>query len=60
LRCALRFYDAQQLAFGDFRTSSTVHPSSDKIDFIKVYFDFQNTLCVSIEFGSYATRNMFP
>ena len=29
------------------------------LDFIKVHFDFQNTLCILTEFGSHATRNMF-
>jgi hypothetical protein len=30
------------------------------VDFIKVQFDFQRTLCVSIAFGSCAARNTFP
>jgi len=30
------------------------------VDLIKIYFDFRNAFCVSIEFGSYAARNMFP
>ena len=30
------------------------------LDLIKIYFDFRNAFCVSIEFGSYAARNMFP
>jgi hypothetical protein len=30
------------------------------IDLIKIYFDFWNAFCVSVEFGSYAARNMFP
>jgi hypothetical protein len=30
------------------------------LDLIKIYFDFRNDFCVSIEFGSYAARNMFP
>ena len=29
-------------------------------DLIKIYFDFWNAFCVSVEFGSYAARNMFP
>jgi hypothetical protein len=29
-------------------------------DLIKIYFDFRNDFCVSVEFGSYAARNMFP
>jgi hypothetical protein len=32
----------------------------DEVDLIKIYFDFRNAFCVSIEFGSYAARNMFP
>ncbi len=35
-------------------------PSRASLDLIKIYFDFRNAFCVSIEFGSYATRNMFP
>ena len=30
------------------------------LDLIKIYFDFRNDFCVSVEFGSYAARNMFP
>ena len=30
------------------------------LDFIKICFDFRTAFCVSIEFGSYAARNMFP
>jgi len=30
------------------------------VDLIKIYFDFRNDFCVSVEFGSYAARNMFP
>ena len=30
------------------------------VDLIKIYFDFWNAFCVSVEFGSYAARNMFP
>ena len=29
------------------------------LDLIKIYFDFWNAFCVSVEFGSYAARNMF-
>ena len=30
------------------------------VDLIKIYFDFWNAFCVSVEFGSCAARNMFP
>ena len=33
---------------------------TSSIDLIKIYFDFRNDFCVSVEFGSYAARNMFP
>ena len=33
---------------------------SDVVDLIKIYFDFRNDFCVSVEFGSYAARTMFP
>jgi|GEM_PF-6262832 len=42
------------------RESIFVHGTSGIVDLIKIYFDFRNAFCVSIEFGSYAARNMFP
>jgi len=44
-----------------WRPDPTFYPSPRMaIDLIKIYFDFRNDFCVSVEFGSYAARNMFP
>ena len=32
----------------------------ERLDFIKIRFDFWTAFCVSAKFGSYAARNMFP
>ena len=38
----------------------TEEERKESLDLIKIYFDFRNDFCVSVEFGSYAARNMFP
>ena len=45
-------------AMHGFSRSGSV--ASAPLDLIKIYFDFRTAFCVSIEFGSYAARNMFP
>ena len=48
---------------GAYRTRTVLRilrQSYRSLDLIKIYFDFRNAFCVSIEFGSYAARNMFP
>ena len=42
------------------RLQALGNDDSVAVDLIKIYFDFWNAFCVSVEFGSYAARNMFP
>ena len=49
-------FDLRHIHLALHSNTLALHP----IDLIKIYFDFRNAFCVSIEFGSYAARNMFP
>ena len=46
---------------GRIETDDVKKPEvKERIDFIKICFDFRTAFCVSAKFGSYAARNMFP